>query len=435
MNSPDFSSPAYKRSRAAYVGQSTFDYFVTLLVSDAFLAKLLTSLGVSDSLAGIIASFVSLVFVFQILSIFLVKGRIGAKTLSIVFEGVSQLCFASLYLIPFLNASKEIRHALVILAILFAYIAKYLVFSILFKWGNSFVDPKTRGSFSAKREIISLVSGIVFTLVISRTFDSFEASGNLNGGFLFISIVILLSNLLGIVCMLMMKKGAEEEPREEKRSFRDLMKNTVGNEHFRRLLLLSVIWDSARYFLVGFLGVYKTKELVMSVFLVQIVNMVANGFRVVFSVPFGKYSDKHSFAKGLELGMMLAALAFLICVFTTPRTWFFIILYTIIYNVSVAGTNQNSFNITYSYVNSEYIVQAMAIKNCVGGICGFVAALIGGRILSAVQANGNKVIGISMYGQQLLSLIAFLLAVAAVLYMHFAILRREKERNKIHEED
>ena len=127
MNSPDFSSPAYKRSRAAYVGQSTFDYFVTLLVSDAFLAKLLTSLGVSDSLAGIIASFVSLVFVFQILSIFLVKGRIGAKTLSIVFEGVSQLCFASLYLIPFLNASKEIRHALVILAILFAYIAKVIL--------------------------------------------------------------------------------------------------------------------------------------------------------------------------------------------------------------------------------------------------------------------------------------------------------------------
>lgn len=431
----DFSSPEYKRSRAAYVGQSTFDYFVTLLVSDAFLAKLLTSLGVSDSLAGIIASFVSLVFVFQILSIFLVKGRLGSKTLSIVFECVSQLCFASLYLIPFLSVSRQVKHALVILAILFAYIAKYLVFSILFKWGNSFVDPKKRGSFSAKREIISLVSGIVFTLVISRAFDSFEASGNLNGGFLFLSIVILLCNLLATVCMLMMKKGEEPKVEQEKRSFRELMQNTLGNENFRRILLLFVIWDSARYFLVGFLGVYKTKELVMSVFLVQIVNMVANGFRVVFSVPFGKYSDKHSFAKGLELGMSLAALAFLICVFTTPRTWYLIILYTVIYNISVAGTNQNSFNITYSYVNSEYIVQAMAIKNCVGGVFGFFAALIGGRILSAVQKNGDAVLGIPMHGQQLLALIAFLFAAAAVLYMHFSILRRERERTMAHDLD
>lgn len=432
---PDFSSPEYKRSRVAYVGQSTFDYFVALLVSDAFLAKLLTSLGVSDSLAGIIASFVSLVFVFQILSIFLVKGRWGSKTLSIVFEAVSQLCFAFLYLIPFLSLSRQAKHALVILAILFAYIAKYLVFSILFKWGNSFVDPKMRGSFSAKREIISLVSGIVFTLVISRTFDSFEAAGNTKGGFLFLSIVILLSNLLGTACMLMMKKGEEPKAAQEKRSLRELMQNTLGNENFRRLLLLSVIWDSARYFLVGFLGVYKTKELVMSVFLVQIVNMVANGFRVVFSVPFGKYSDKHSFAKGLELGMSLAALAFLICVFTTPRTWYLIILYTVIYNISAAGTNQNSFNITYSYVHSEYIVQAMAIKNCVGGVFGFCAALIGGRVLSAVQKNGNAVAGIPMHGQQLLALIAFLFAAAAVLYMHFVILRRERERTRAHDLD
>ncbi len=434
MNAPDFNSPAYKRSRAAYIGQSTFDYFIALLVSDAFLAKLLTSLGVSDSLSGIIASFVSLVFVFQIFSIFLVKGRLGAKTLSIVFEALSQLCFASMYLIPFLQVSRELQHTLVILAILFAYIAKYLVFSILFKWGNSFVNPKTRGSFSAKREIISLVSGIVFTLVISSVFDSLEAAGNLRGGFLFISIVMLASNLLGVICMLMMKNDKGVEEQTEKKPLGDLLKNTVGNEHFRRLLILSVIWDSARYFLVGFLGVYKTKELVMTVFIVQIINMVSNGFRVLFSVPFGKYSDKHSFAKGLELGMMLAALAFLACVFTTPKTWYLIILYSIIYNVSIAGTNQNSFNITYSYVNSEYIVQAMAIKNCVGGICGFVAALIGGRILSAVQANGNKVFGIPMYGQQFLALIAFLFAIGAVVYMHFSILRRERELKGIHED-
>ena len=97
----DFSSPAYKRSRAAYVAQSTFEYFITLVVADAFLAKLLTSLGVSDAMAGIIASFVSLVFVVQIFSILLVKGRMGSRSLSMIFETLSQLCFASIYFIPF----------------------------------------------------------------------------------------------------------------------------------------------------------------------------------------------------------------------------------------------------------------------------------------------------------------------------------------------
>ena len=429
---PDFTSPAYKRSRAAYVAQSTFEYFIMLVVADAFLAKLLTSLGVSDAMAGIIASFVSLVFVVQIFSILLVKGRMGSKSLSMIFETLSQLCFASIYFIPFLPVSREAKHVFVILAILLAYVMKYLVYSILFKWGNSFVENSHRGRFSAVREMVSLLSGIIFTLAVSRVFDSYEASGNLEGGFLFIAIVILVCTLGSLIGMLMMKPESIPEEQSVKKSLSDVMQNTLGNPHFRRLLVFAVLWECAKYFTVGFLGVYKTKELVMTVFLVQIVNVVANGFRLAFSVPFGKYSDKTSFAKGLELGLVLVAAAFLFCMLTTPKTWFFIILYTVLYNVSTAGTNQNSFNIMYSTVSNEYIVQAMAIRNCVGGICGFGAALLGGRILSAVQANGNRFLGIQLYGQQLLAGISLLLTVVAMIYMHFAIVRPDEERRLVH---
>ena len=64
-NSPSpsiFDSPAYKRSRRAYCAQCAFEYFVAILVADAYLAKLLTHLGLSDGLIGIIASFISLAF-------------------------------------------------------------------------------------------------------------------------------------------------------------------------------------------------------------------------------------------------------------------------------------------------------------------------------------------------------------------------------------
>ena len=250
----DFSSPAYKRSRAAYVAQSTFEYFITLVVADAFLAKLLTSLGVSDAMAGIIASFVSLVFVVQIFSILLVKGRMGSRSLSMIFETLSQLCFASIYFIPFLPVSREAKHMIVILAILFAYVSKYLVYSILFKWGNSFVENSRRGRFSALREMVSLFGGIVFTLVVSRVFDSYEASGNLSGGFLFIAIVILVCTLSSLVSMLLMKPESTVEEQSDKKSLRDVMRNTLGNPHFRRLLVFAVLWECAKYFTVGFLA-------------------------------------------------------------------------------------------------------------------------------------------------------------------------------------
>ena len=75
----NFNSPEYKRSRAAYMTQCTVEYFVSLLVTDAFLAKLLTNIGINDSLIGIISSFISLAFIIQIMSIYLVRKRINEK--------------------------------------------------------------------------------------------------------------------------------------------------------------------------------------------------------------------------------------------------------------------------------------------------------------------------------------------------------------------
>ena len=44
-----YSSPAYKCSRVAYYIQCVTEYLVTLLVVDAFLAKLLKHIGLDDA--------------------------------------------------------------------------------------------------------------------------------------------------------------------------------------------------------------------------------------------------------------------------------------------------------------------------------------------------------------------------------------------------
>ena len=159
----------------------------------------------------------------------------------------------------------------------------------------------------------------------------------------------------------------------------------------------------------------------LSVLAVQIINMAANFMRMAISKPFGRYSDKHSYAKGFRMALYLAAGAFFINMFTTPSTWFFVVLYTILYNCSFAGTNMNSYNIAYSYVDEQYVTQAMSVKNCIGGLFGFGTSVIAGRILAAVQANGNTILGIPMYGQQLLSAISFAITVVLIVYIKTVI--------------
>ena len=416
-----FESKDYKRSRAVYIGQSAFEYFVALLVTDAFLAKLLTNIGVSDAIIGVVSSLISVAFIFQLASIFLVSKFKNTKKSVITFKLLSNLLFLVLYFIPFLPFSVSTKTVLVFVCILLAYFSNYIITSVLYKWANSYVEPHTRGRFSAIREMVSLLSGIIFTLFVGFVVDKYEEVGNIRGAFIFISAAILILSIFDIVSLLMIKNEPIKTKKQAHLPFKDIYSNTLGNHNFVNIIIVMVLWNTARYMTIGFLGTFKTNDLLLKVGTVQVINMVANLGRFAISIPFGKYSDKHSFASGLKLAYIIAAVAFGVNIFTSNNTWWLMIIYTLLFNVSMAGSNQNTFNITYSYVKTDYYVYAMAIKNCIGGVSGFLASIIGSKILEYIQASGNVFMSIPMYGQQLLSAISLVIIVIDILFIHFVV--------------
>ncbi len=411
----EFSSSAYKRSRIAYSAQCTFEYLISLLLTDAFLAKLLTNIGIGDALIGIISSFVSFAFLFQLLSIELVARIKNVKGTVVFFDSMSQLLYIFAYCVPFLKMSRSGKTLIIMGIIVIMYFSKYIVSSILFKWANSYVDPHKRGSFSAVKEMISLVCGMIFTLVIGVIVDNYEAARNMRGGFVFIIMLLIVLNVFNFIS-LMSIKNAPLSDKTDKIPLKDVLENTIGNKNYRSVIILLTMWSVASCMTTSFMGTFKTNDLLMSLGLIQLVNVAANGMRLICSVPFGRYSDKRSYAKGIERALVIAAIAFAINMFTTKKLWWLIIIYTVLYNASIAGTNANKFNITYSYVKSEYLVQAMAIQNSISGISGFLATLVGSVILSNIQRNGNTLFGIRVYGQQVLSAISLIIVICAIIY-------------------
>ncbi|MBQ8717817.1 MAG: hypothetical protein IJY66_00950, partial [Clostridia bacterium] len=169
----------------------------------------------------------------------------------------------------------------------------------------------------------------------------------------------------------------------------------------------------------------KTKDLLLSVGAVQLINIAGCLALFFLTKPIASYADRRSYAKGIKLGMWIAVVGFVLNMFTAPGSWWMVIVFTLVYNVSSAGTGQNMYNIIYSYVPEEYFVEASAIKNSVAGLCGFGASVLGGLILDAVQANGNQIFGISVYGQQLLSAISALIFVVAIIFVSRVLEKRE----------
>lgn len=421
-NQINFNAPGYRRSRWAYTLECAFEYFIALMVADAFLATLLTEMGLSDAVIGVISSLVSLAFLFQLFSILVVQHIRNIKLVAVPIHCICQMFFLVLYLLPFFNIPAQLRTAVVVGCLLVAYFGNYLVTSVIFNWGNSFVDPNTRANFAATKEIISLISGVVVSLSMGWTFDRFVANGNINGGFLFIAAMMLLMNIGDFVCLMLMKnRKTEKKDAEPAEPFWQVIGMLFSNKGFVCCVILHAMWSFSVYMTLGFMGTYKTKELLLSVGTVQIINISACLLRALFSKPIARYADKRSYAKGIRLGMMIAATGFLVNIFTTPSLWWLVILYTVLYNVACAGTSQNMMNMVYSYVDNKYFVQASAIKYSISGLCGFGASMLASRILGAVQANGNTVLGVALYGQQLLSAISFVLVIVCVLFVKFVV--------------
>ena len=114
-------------------------------------------------------------------------------------------------------------------------------------------------------------------------------------------------------------------------------------------------------------------------------------------------------------------MSYLLVAFTTNVSWFLIIFFVIISGVAAAGTSANFLNITYSYVDERYFVQASAIKNSIGGVCGFCAAFFSSQLVKYIQGNGNSLFGIPVNAAQVLGLISTLIFVAAFIFTKLVV--------------
>lgn len=422
-----FESREYGRSRMGYILHCAFEYFVAILVSDTVLPYLLAEIGMPDSLIGITTSIISLSFLFQLFTIGLARKVKNPKRFVTLFQCLGQIFFMCIYLIPFLPCVEKYKHVLVIVCLLVAYLGQYLVSSILYKWAHNYVDPQKRARYGATKEIISLLTGMIVSLVVGFVVDAFQAANNATGAFITIAIGIFVFVVCDFVCLMMIKNNVSSQAvtEEETVTMREALSNTIGNKNYRSVILLHVLWSCAVYTSVGFLGSYRLKELAFTMTLVQVFSLVASVIRALISFPLGRYADRTSYARGAEIGLLLAAIGFGLNVFTTPETRILMLFFTVFYNAAYAGINVPVTNMAYSYVDQKYLVQALALKGCIGGVCGFLMSLAAGKFLDVIQKNGNTLFGIEVYGQQVLSLISFLFIVAALLLTKFVI---EKQR-------
>lgn len=419
----------YKTSRTLYIIEAALEYFVSLLVSGAFLAKVSTHLGVSDSLTGIITAFVSLGCSFQMLSIFLNRKN-GVKRMVIAASVINELLFASIYLIPFVPLSSGGKAAVFVVCMMAAHIIHQMFNSPKIGWYMSLVDDHKRGVFTANKEIISLIGGMIFTTVMGNTMDRFEAAGNLTGGFIVCGVTLFVL-MVGHTLTFAFSKEKPSESAADNSAFLSKVRTLLKNRLYVKAVAVGVLWNVATHCATPFYATYQISELGFSLSFVAVLGVISSIVRALFSRRMGRFADRHSFAKMMLLCMLLIGGGFGIMVFTVPQNGYVLFTaYTVLCAIANAGLNSALINLVFDYAPHDLRSEALALQRTVYGLGGFFAAVAVSPLIAYIQGNGNRFLGMSVYAQQVTSALALALTLAVALFLYFGMIRTEKAVNE-----
>lgn len=411
------------RGGLLFVIEATAEYLISILVAGSYLATLTSTLGMSDALTGVISAFVSLGCLFQLLSLFYHKKN--PKKFLLLFSLINQILFMSLYIIPGVNISSGVKNIMFTVAVLSAYVLYYFAHPKKITWYTSFVDIKNRGSFTANKEMISLVVGILFQFGASSVLDYYKENGRLNIAFVIMLGIIAVLTIIHSLSILLAPD--KELPIKEKISFFATLKNIFSNKSLLKIFLVFIGYYVATYITTPFMAVYEINQLGFSLTLISLFGILSNFTRILFSRFWGKFADKYSFITMFKWTLAVKGAAFLVFAFTTPKTAYVTVaLYSILAGISMGGINNAITNTVFVYADPEIASDSLAVCQAISGTVGFLTTLAISPFVDYVQKSGNQLFGIPIYAQQVTSIFTVIIVISIIVFIKSSIEGKEK---------
>ena len=414
-----------KTSKRAFIVEALAEYLIALLVQGAFLSMILKKMDISDATIGIVSSFISLTCCIQLFSNLIEKpGRKLRKTI-IILTLINETLFAALYLIPLFPMPGPVKAAFFIIVILGAYFFLNISTPAKYRWLMMSVEDHQRGRFTAKKEMVSLIGGMLFSLGMGSIVDHYNRIGNSSVGFTLCCVCLFAVMAVHITMLYFVEDSTVVSTHRESKT-REMLSFLKENKPLRRLLVIDILYRTATGISVPFYGTYLIGELGFSLTQVSVIGIVYSVTRCFASPLMGKYADKKGWSRLLSICFLIAASGFAVNFFAAPGTRYLYVAGHCLYAVAMAGLNSGIVNITFDYIDAEHFSAAMGMRNALGGVIGFLMTVLGSRVVSAIQANNNSLFGFPVYAQQVLSLLTCAIMIAAVFYTRTVIKKLPK---------
>lgn len=422
-----FVSDKDRVTRNAYIAEAGFEYFISLFVTSTFLGYILDAVGFSDAVQGIISTVATFTCGAQLYALFS-SGRHPKRT-AVVGHLINQVCFILMYVLPIFDLSPALKSVLLIIFLFTGHIINNALLPGKTIWFMGSVEDSKRGSFTAVKEMVSLAGGMAVSLALGAIADTYrDAAGNPTRPYYIICCVAI--TVLMIMHTATILVSSEDHVVERPRAnVKAVTVKLFTDINLLKIIGIGLMWNVASGLSVSFFASYYREELAMPFTLITVMSTVGSLLRIAASPIVGRYADKNSFASSMTLCYIIAGFAFIAMCFTSPETKWLAFVYFSLHSISFAGINSGIINSIYDYVVPEDRAVALGVKNAIGGVASFLAALASGAILAAIQkAGGFNFFGINLYAQQVLSFLSLVVIVILVLYMKLVIMPMKRVR-------
>lgn len=411
-----------RTGRLLFICEAALEYLLSILVSGSFLATLTRELGFSDSLTGILSAIVSLGCLFQLASLTLRAKSV--KRISVILTVLNEVLFTFLYIIPITGMTRQLKSLLFVSFIVLAYMILNFIAPHKTSWLMSLVDDKKRGTFTANKEIVSLIAQMIFSFVMGTVMDGFVLGGKTHTAFIIAAAVmfsLMVMNTLTLVFTV-----EKERPVQKKITFKESVSGVVGNKSILCVTGVQLFYYISNYISCPFYGTYMINELGFALKFTAILSICAGVIRICVARAWGRYADKNSFALMIEKCFLVLGASFVCVVFATPSNGMLMfIFYNMLHGIAMGGINSALTNLVFDYAEEEKRASSLAVSKAIAGTVGFFATLLCSPLVRLIQDRGNSIFGITVYAQQVVSAFSAAVILIAVLYVRKTLVNKK----------
>jgi len=264
-------------------------------------------------------------------------------------------------------------------------IASYVASPAWFSWMGDIIDPKFRGRWFSKRNLLTGVVSGIFALSASILLNYFKNQNWIMFGFI---LLFSLALIFRIVSWRIFKKQYEPKIKLKKGyyfSFKEFLTKSKKT-NFGKFSLFRARLAFASSISSPLLAVYLLRHLEFNYIIYIVVTLASSVFSVFVLKLWGSFSDRYGNYRVLAITSLLIPIIPILWILS-PSPIYMVLVPAFISGISWAGFNLASNNFIYDNVSSQKRGLAISYYNLLVGIGVFLGAGLGAILIKYLTIN------------------------------------------------